>query len=162
MRKPGYLLLALATICFITAANPDAHGATGENILTLADGWQIQSAAETKSGGAEVSTSNFTTTGWHPASVPSTVMAALVQDGTYKDIYLGTNLANISSAPFTNAWWYRTEFDVSGPRATQNADLAFEGINYRANIWLNGEQIRECRPGPSVPTASSTWKSPAI
>ncbi|HEV2694430.1 MAG TPA: glycoside hydrolase family 2 TIM barrel-domain containing protein, partial [Verrucomicrobiae bacterium] len=55
--------------------------------------------------------------------------------------YFGTNLANIPTAPFTNSWWYRTEFDASDKNAVKNAELIFEGINYHANIWLNGERL---------------------
>ena len=127
----------------IAAINPTARAAADENIQPLADGWQIQSSAIAKSAGADISAPNFATTTWHPASVPTTVMAALVQDGTYKDIYFGTNLATIPTAPFTNSWWYRTEFDVSGRHAAENAGLIFEGINYHANIWLNGQRIAD-------------------
>ena len=81
------------------------------------------------------------TTGWHPASVPETVLSALVKDGTYTNIYFGKNLETIPTAPFTNAWWYRREFDVPRQSAAENATLTFEGINYRANVWLNGEQL---------------------
>ena len=43
-------------------------------------------------------------------------------------------------SPYHCSWWYRTEFSASTtpPRTTW---LHFDGINYRANIWLNGKQI---------------------
>ncbi|HEV2695091.1 MAG TPA: hypothetical protein VG347_19505, partial [Verrucomicrobiae bacterium] len=87
MRKPAHLLLALALTGFITAITLGAAAATDESIQPLAVGWQIQSAAMAQAGGADISTPKYATTGWHPASVPMTVLAALVQDGTYKDIY---------------------------------------------------------------------------
>ncbi|HKI70011.1 MAG TPA: beta galactosidase jelly roll domain-containing protein, partial [Verrucomicrobiae bacterium] len=59
----------------------------------------------------------------------------------YRNILFGTNLATIPTAPFTNSWWYRAAFDVSRERAAENADLIFDRINYRANVWLNGKQI---------------------
>ena len=77
----------------------------------------------------------------HPATVPTTVLGALADDGVYTNIYFGTNFAKIPREPFTNAWWFRNEFIVSRKHAAQDADLIFEGINYRANIWLNGERI---------------------
>src|SRR5208282_4766218 len=91
--------------------------------------------------GAEISSTTGNPAGWHPASVPTTVLAALVNDGIYTNIFFGTNLATIPTAPFTNAWWFRKEFSISRDQAAENADLVFEGINYRANIWLNGRQI---------------------
>ena len=113
------------------------------NDVPLADGWQIQSAALVNHDGPTISSTTMDTTGWHPASVPETVLSALVKDGTYTNIYFGKNLETIPTAPFTNAWWYRRQFDVSGEQAAENASLVFEGINYRANIWVNGEQIAD-------------------
>ena len=88
-----------------------------------------------------ISSKTFQSGGWHSATVPSTVLAALVDDGVYTNIYFGKNLATIPTAPFTNSWWFRKEIDLTREQARENADLIFEGINYRANIWLNGQQI---------------------
>jgi exo-1,4-beta-D-glucosaminidase len=115
--------------------------AAEQNLMWLSTGWRIQSAAVGGAEGARISTGAFNSTDWHPASVPTTVLSALVKDGTYTNIYFGTNLATIPTAPFTNAWWYRKEFKISDEQAAGCADLIFDGINYRANIWLNGAQI---------------------
>jgi exo-1,4-beta-D-glucosaminidase len=112
---------------------------TGQ-LLPLQDGWQVQSSAAAGEDGAALS-SGGNPKDWHRASVPSTVLAALVGDGVYTNIFFGTNFATIPTAPFTNAWWFRKEFKVSKVEAAGGADLIFEGINYRANIWLNGVQI---------------------
>ncbi len=144
MKKSGKrLFLSTATFFFIVAVF-NVGGAVNRddaNNLFLTDGWTIQSSAQSPAGGAEISSPNFTAANWYRASVPTTVLSALVQDGTYKEIYFGTNLAAISTAPFTNAWWYRKEFTLSGQQAAENVDLIFEGINYRANVWLNGIHI---------------------
>lgn len=124
------LLLTLA-VCRQCAADT--------SVLDLAAGWEIKSAPELN--GAVVSTRGFPVRHWSAAAVPSTVLAALVNDGVYRDIYFGTNLAKIPRDPFTNAWWFRKEFSLPGERAAENADLIFEGINYRANIWLNGRLV---------------------
>lgn len=94
--------------------------------MALKNGWRIQPAG---------------TSDWYPASVPTTVLGALANDGVYTNIFWGTNLAKISRAPFTNAWWFRDEFSISSKEAEEDADLIFEGINDRANIWVNGEEI---------------------
>jgi exo-1,4-beta-D-glucosaminidase len=130
--------LFFSTSLFNIAA---AFGRDDGNNSFLADGWQIASLAQAKAAGAEISSAAFDAAGWHPASVPTTVLSALVQDGTYKDIFFGTNLATVSTAPFTKAWWYRKEFGVSSAQAGGCAELIFEGINYRADIWLNGRRI---------------------
>ena len=114
--------------------------AADENWVELTDGWHIQAAAKIPEAGANLSTGgNFA--GWQAATVPTTVLSALVQDGTFTNIYLGTNLAAIPTAPFTNAWWFGREFTASAGQAAGSADLVFEGINYRANVWLNGRCV---------------------
>ncbi|MFW6159986.1 MAG: glycosyl hydrolase 2 galactose-binding domain-containing protein, partial [Acidobacteriota bacterium] len=42
---------------------------------------------------------------------------------------------------FACPWWYRKEFELPVNNKLSYARLGFEGINYRANIWLNGRQI---------------------
>jgi exo-1,4-beta-D-glucosaminidase len=107
----------------------------------LADGWMIRPAAEVADGGAVVSTAGFEASGWFPASAPTTPMAALVANGLYPDLYLGTNLDDVDTKQFDGAWWYRTEFEISEEDANKIARLQFAGINYSADIWLNGEQL---------------------
>jgi exo-1,4-beta-D-glucosaminidase len=111
------------------------------DVFTLSVGWHIQSAAQTKNSGKEISATTFDAAGWNSATVPTTVLATLVKNGVYKDIFVGKNLEAIPTTQFTNAWWYRTEFEISDSQAKGNADLICEGINYRANLWLNGQSI---------------------
>jgi exo-1,4-beta-D-glucosaminidase len=120
--------------------------------------WTIRSSAGLAAQGAAVSTAGFAAAGWHKARVPNTVVAALVEDGTYPDPYFGMNLRSIPGtsykigerftliptppeSPFKPAWWYRTEFDLPASKAGRPLWMHFDGINYRANIWVNGTQI---------------------
>lgn len=108
------------------------------NKIQLSD-WKIQNSTITGTDGKAISANDHNDTSWISCKVPSTVFNALVQNGKYKDIYKGKNLEKISDIPFKTSWWYRTSFDI------ENLDqiylLEFEGINYSANIWLNGKQI---------------------
>ena len=138
------LILSAAVCAIFITLNQDAR-AQGGDVLKLESGWQIQAAqlagGTAGSDGGSISSARFPVAGWLSAVVPTTVFGALVNDGVYTNIYFGTNLAQIPHATFTNAWWFRDEFSVSKEQAAGNADLIFEGINYRANIWLNGKQI---------------------
>ncbi len=124
----------------------------------LREGWLIQSSCKVPEKGAVISTTKFVPTNWHPASVPSTVLAALVADKVYPDPYFGMDLRKIpgtsypigklfsqlpmpDGSPYKCSWWYRTEFHVPHEHRGQAIRLHFGGINYRANIWLNGRQI---------------------
>lgn len=107
----------------------------------LATGWAIRAAAKVVDGGAVVSTPGYDTEEWVGATVPSTVMAALAADGEYPDMYVGTNIENVPTEQFRGPWWYRTEFELAADDAARMASLVLDGVNYSADVWLNGEKI---------------------
>jgi len=108
---------------------------------TLTHGWSLQSATEVTDSGEVVSSTGFDASGWFTTAVPSTPMAALVANGLYPDLYFGTNLEDVDTGQFEGPWWYRTEFEVSDEDAEKVARLQFAGINYAADIWLNGKKL---------------------
>jgi exo-1,4-beta-D-glucosaminidase len=91
--------------------------------------------------GSQLSQSDFIDEEWFEAQVPGTVLGSLVNNGLYPDPYFGTNLRNIPIEQFQDAWWYRTEFELAEAQAGQTILLNFNGINYYANIWLNGRLL---------------------
>ncbi|MEP6819855.1 MAG: glycoside hydrolase family 2 TIM barrel-domain containing protein [bacterium] len=126
--------------------------------IFLRKGWAIQSSAKVREKGDAISQNQFQPKNWYPATVPSTVVGTLVDDKVYPDPFVGMNLrlipgcsypigANFSlrpmpeDSPFRSSWWYRTEFQVPASYLGKNIWLHLDGINFRANIWLNGEQI---------------------
>ncbi|MEJ2299159.1 MAG: hypothetical protein P8X94_11795, partial [Woeseiaceae bacterium] len=131
------LITAIAmAACACTATQ--SHSMTSR--IELADGWHIAPAADIDAGGAAVSSAGFDASAWTPASVPSTPMAALVQSGAIAEPYFDRRLERVDAAVFDDPWWYRTRFDVDGT-VEAGARLVFAGINYRADVWLNGRQI---------------------
>ena len=154
MRSPLLSILAVS-LALAPALLPAEE--TGQR-LPLASDWRLQSSARVAAKGDAVSTVGFGTDGWHAARVPNTVVGALVEDGTYPDPYFGMNLRKIpgttykigdrftliptpDDSPFRPSWWYRTEFDLPAAKAGRPLWLHFDGINYRANIWVNGTQV---------------------
>lgn len=105
----------------------------------LREGWSIASSADIKITGDVISKSGFDVSKWYNTTVPSTVMAALIANGEYPDVFMGDNINKVDTNRFRVPWWYRIEFRVED--ASKNTRLVFEGINYRANIWLNGAKI---------------------
>ena len=122
--------------------------------------WQLQSSCKLKATGAEISVTGFDAKNWHRTDIPATVVAALVADGTYPDPDYGTNLRSIpgmnyskqsyfglqdmpAGSPFRCSWWYRTEFTLPTQQESKTEWLHFLGINYRANIWINGTLIAD-------------------
>ncbi len=134
-----YCVCTFVTIALLSSIGM-AMG-TGRTI-DLKNNWQIQSSEKLNVGGEALSTESFHPEGWYKASVPSTVLGNLVTDGVFKDVFQGRNLDNIPDSMFVNPWWYRTTFEM--PAKTKNANhvtLKFLGINYKADIWLNGKLV---------------------
>jgi exo-1,4-beta-D-glucosaminidase len=138
MRLSRVIPLAVsALICLLQfSARADS---TSKTLLT--DGWQIQSADLVEDPGAVISRRDYKPDHWYPATVPSTVAGTLVDDKVYPDPFVGTNLKDLSTNnAFNGPWWYRKVFKAS---SSSQVWLNFDGINYRANIWINGKQIAD-------------------
>jgi len=122
--------------------------------------WQIQSSCEAAATGEQISSAGFDAKTWHKADIPATVVGALVTDKTYPDPNYGTNLKSFpgmnysdknlfanqdmpEGSPFRCSWWYRTEFTPPSEGAKKKEWLNFLGINYRANIWINGHKLAD-------------------
>ena len=126
----------------------------------LHDGWMIQSSAKVGTDGAAISAPAYRPTDWYRATVPSTVVGTLIEDGLYPDPFFGMNLRDLPGtsfkiganfvhtamdpqSPYAVPWWYRTTFRVPASMRGKRVTLNFDGINYRANIWLNGRRLAD-------------------
>ncbi len=86
-----------------------------------------------------VSQDAFDASHWYAARhMPATVLQILQENGVYKDLYFGMNLATPGDL-WKQDWWYRTTF--TAPPGREVYSLIFKGINYRADIWLNGHKV---------------------
>ncbi len=122
--------------------------------------WRMQSSCGLTATGEQISAPGFDASQWHPAEVPGTVVGALVADKTLPDPNYGMNLlqfpgydpnrhqlfANVDlpdNSPYRCSFWFRTDFDAPHTPAKPATWLNFLGINYRANVWLNGKKIAD-------------------
>ena len=89
--------------------------------------------------------SSYDASKWYPiAKMPATVLQILQEDGIYPNLYFGKNMTEtVPRDLFRQDWWYRTTFRVGAEHKLQW--LVFKGINYRAEIWLNGERLANNR-----------------
>lgn len=109
---------------------------------SLTDDWKIIASAEISADGKSLTAASIDASKWVSSTVPTTVMGALVDAGIYKDIFFGDNLDKIPTEPFEKPWWFRKEFAIDGFNPdSEQLRLFVDGINYRANIWLNGVLI---------------------
>ncbi len=101
---------------------------------------------------------------WFPVQVPSTVLTGLVANHIYPDPYIGMNNMLIPDAsdsfnleynleqysylpndpnPWKKPYWYRTSFLAPAGTGENHSELIFKGINYRAAVWLNGQEVAD-------------------
>lgn len=144
--EKGMLKALFTGILFCTAvaglpAQAPRAAAVQPEKLELRDGWKLSSAKDVPETGAVISTPEYQPVSWHVVKqMPSTVLEALQEDGTYTNLYVGTNLlTEVPQDLYRQDWWYRTSFEA--PAGEEVYELQFPGINYRAEIWLNGNLV---------------------
>jgi hypothetical protein len=111
------------------------------NELVFNAGWELAEAPRLKAGGAALAQPGVDTHDWYDATVPGTVLTTLVDQGVYPDPYFGLNNLAIPESLNKQDYWYRTEFTVPAAFSGRELWLQFGGINYYAEIWLNGEYL---------------------
>jgi exo-1,4-beta-D-glucosaminidase len=129
-------------------------------VTPLREGWQLQSACKLQAAGDAISAQGFPAQDWLKTAVPATVLAAQAAAAVIPDPYFGTNLRQIpgveypigqnfanlpmpESSPYRCGWWYRKEFTAPAAAKDERQWLHFGGINYRADIWLNGRKVAD-------------------
>ncbi len=157
------LLCAAANVSFPSVdAEPLSKLPAGA--ILLHDGWEIRESAIIGMDGARISSPEFKTAGWYSTTVPTTALATLVRHGVYPDPYIGLNNMKIPDAcdafnrrydlekfshlpnkvnPWSKPYWFRKTFTIPADYAGKIIWLKLDGINYRADVWLNGKQIAQ-------------------
>lgn len=130
---------AIICACLVSCVKSEKAMQAGD--ILLSGNWLVQSSEKINQGGDALSTPSADVNAWYPATVPSTVMGVLTANGLYKDLLFGMNYKNADRTPFDASWWYRTTFKAPAKGKGEHTKLLFDGITYRANIWLNGKQI---------------------
>jgi hypothetical protein len=111
--------------------------------LTIDAGWQLQDAAKVPETGAAIALASYKPQSWYAATVPGTVLTSFVNDGVYPEPLYGENNRpdkipdSLSRAPY----WYRAVFKVPKAYAGRRVWLNFDGINFSAQVWVNGRQV---------------------
>ncbi len=142
MNTPALKVLFFAFTSF--ASFSVAHAASAATGLpaavTLSAGWQLQDIAKVPDVGGAVSKAGYQPAGWYKATVPGTVLTTLVNEGVYPEPLYGENNRNIPESLSRTSYWYRVEFAVPANFAGKQVWLNFEGINYTAEVWINGQK----------------------
>ncbi|MCK3682844.1 sugar-binding domain-containing protein [Maribellus sp. YY47] len=111
-------------------------------VENLSSEWKMQSS-EQLSGVDEssISQNDYSADSWLQASVPGTVLGSMATFGVIEDPYFGINMQSVDVEQFKKPWWFRTTFQLSANYLSKKISLRFNGINYRADLWVNGKKV---------------------
>jgi mannosylglycoprotein endo-beta-mannosidase len=104
-------------------------------------GWQLQDAAKVAEAARVISSAGFQPQAWYAATVPGTVLTTLVNNGVYPEPLYGENMRAIPESLNKASYWYRASFAVPAAYKGRHIWLHFGGINYTAQVWVNGQQV---------------------
>ncbi|MGV8096722.1 MAG: sugar-binding domain-containing protein [Mangrovibacterium sp.] len=156
------ILAGLLFIETLTVVTP-AESQPGHRQL-LEDDWLLKSSVLVPEDGSRISTVDYKPQEWFKTSVPTTVLNTLVKHGVYPDPRIGLNSFKIPDSsdefnrkndlekysylpdkrnPWRDPYWYRKEFTIPAWSQGQHLWLEFKGINYRADVWLNGNLVAD-------------------
>jgi exo-1,4-beta-D-glucosaminidase len=151
---PSWLLTVPVVMVAVAAFG---QGSLEKVAVSLHNGWFVHSSAGVTATGAQISTPGFSTAGWMTTSIPATPLGAQLDAGLYPSPYVGTNaqqipgwpaagqnFANVAwpnGSPYSVHWWFLNQFTLPSTLAGQRIYVHFDGINYRANLWVNGQQV---------------------
>lgn len=135
-RAPAAAQTRKATLATVTPPLVPA----GDNRWSIG-AWRLAAAPDVTAAPAAIAQAGFDARGWLPATVPGTILATYVANGIYPDPAYGLNNLQIPESLSRQDYWLRTEFirPDSGARGLQA--ITFGGINYAAEIWVNGERL---------------------
>src|ERR1700739_2664839 len=123
--------MAGAVFLFSTTGATAQSGASQNTTIALDHGWQFR----------QVTTAQAPDAGWMPATVPGDVHLDLLADKKIPDPFYRDNEAKLQGIQ-DESWEYRCSFSCTVAQlARSHVDLAFDGLDATANVFLNGTQV---------------------
>ncbi len=110
-----------------------------DTLLLTGGNWKVRSASFVQATAVAISRDGFEDGDWLPAAVPGTVLGSYLAAGAVPDPWYGDQNSQISEEFFTrNDFWYRTGFELPRSLPGKRLWLNFDGINWKADVYLNG------------------------
>lgn len=123
-------------------AQPVAPPPASKGKIILSGGnWELQRASEVTASGEEISTLGYKPENWIVATVPGTVLSSYKNIGAIADPNYADNQLQVSESFFWSNFWYRDEFEVPEGFKQDRLFLNFDGINWKADVYLNGKKL---------------------
>ena len=143
--RRNFVAFASTLLLCASALEVWAQVATGP--VEIDSDWQMQQIGKVKGNGDKISKTSYKASGWYAATVPGTVLATLVNNHVYPEPLYGENNRpdKIPESLARTSYWYRTTQPIPKNYAGRKVWLNFEGINYAAEVWVNGAQVGTIR-----------------
>ena len=116
-------------------------GITGNRLYLAGGEWKIQRSSEVSATGETISTAGYDCDEWVTATVPGSALVSYWNAGALPDPNYSDNQLMISESFFYSDFWYHTEFDVPSSFKGEELFLNFDGINWKADVYLNGSNL---------------------
>ena len=116
----------------------DPPAATATRVPLAAGNWKIRRASEAEAVGELISRAGYESGDWVPATVPGTALVSYWNVGALPDPNYSDNQLMISESFFYSDFWYRNEFEIPAAFKGERYFLNFDGINWKAEVYLNG------------------------
>src|ERR1035437_1849451 len=112
-----------------------------DGTLELSGGWRLVSKSFDSNDGSKISTCGYGDGAWLPATVPGTVLTSYLNAGAVPDMFYGDDMYRVSEWFAHEEWWYRNEMTVPASYQGKRVWLNLDGINYKADIHVNGALV---------------------
>lgn len=135
-------IFTLLTVFTIMAVDIVAQPSTS---FLLNNNWKAKRATDVLADGNEITSGSFKPEGWMEATVPGTVLTTLLNNKQIPDPFFGMNNNLIPDVFETGrdyyTYWFYNEFELPDLKEDQQVWLNFRGINYFADVFLNGKRV---------------------
>ena len=136
------VVILLFIIPFISMATPKSEFVSASRVEVLSFNWKMQPVDKlVGTDEKSISQNTFDSKSWYKAIVPGTVLGSWATTGVIKDPYFGINMQEVDYNQFKQPWWFRTTFQLKAGDLKKSVSLRFNGINYRADLWINGKLV---------------------
>ena len=131
----------------VAIPKPAAIADPGGRLDLSGGSWRVQRSTLVSEPGEALAKAGYHDNPWVVATVPGTVLTSYLNAGAIPDPNFGQNQLHISDSYFYSDFWYRTEFQPSPIAKGEVAWLNFDGINWKADVFLNGEKLGRIEGG---------------
>jgi exo-1,4-beta-D-glucosaminidase len=143
---PNFILAVFTMIALanFTSSCKNNESQICSSVEALSSGWKMQPVDKLKDvTDASISLTDYNDGSWYEATVPGTVLGSLASAKVVEDPYFGINMQQLDPSQFKQPWWYRKSFDLTASELKKKVSLRFNGINYRADLYVNGNKVAD-------------------